>query len=114
MFPDTIPPRQDAEGVAAPTLPRKGRNDEDGHSSVVVEGRDGGGVTVNVTQVAPQSGRTTRDTNSAYNLALVALYRAAGIEGRPFSPLYAQLKGSKEMVFAAWQEGRDGKHPMTK
>jgi hypothetical protein len=109
MFPEAIPPRQDAEGMGMPTLPGKGRHDEDGHSSVVVEGGEGAGVTVNVTQIAPQHGRAARDTNSAYTLALAALYRAAGAEGRPFSPLYAQLKGSKEIVFAAWQEGRDGK-----
>jgi hypothetical protein len=108
LLANDVPPHQDAEGMGVPTLPGKGRHDEDGHSSVVVEGGEGAGVTVNVTQIAPQRGRAARDTNSAYTLALAALYRAAGAEGRAFSPLYAQLKGSKEIVFAAWQEGKKG------
>ncbi|MEI7537287.1 MAG: type IV secretory system conjugative DNA transfer family protein [Comamonadaceae bacterium] len=110
LLASAIPPHQDAGECPVPTLPGNGRHAGNGHSSVTVEGESGTPVTVNVTQVTA-SGRSARGADhSAYSQALIALYHAAGAEGRPFSPLYAQLKGSKEIVFAAWQAGKKEPH----
>ena len=106
LLAEGIPPHQDAGECPVPTIPGKGRHAGNGHSSVTVDGEPGTPVTVNVTQVTAATGRD----QSAYTQALIALYHAAGAEGRPFSPLYAQLKGSKEIVFAAWQAGKKESH----
>lgn len=103
-----IPPHQDGGECPVPTIPGNGRHAENGNSSVTVDGGAGAPVTVNVTQVAPTTSSGRRAERTRYTKALEELYRAAGAEGRAFSPLYAQLKGSKEIVFAAWQEGKKG------
>jgi transposase len=37
---------------------------------------------------------------------LVALYRKAGADGTPFKQMYARYRGTKNVVFPAWQQGR--------
>lgn len=37
---------------------------------------------------------------------LISAYREAGASGQTFASVYAQYRGTKEIVFPAWQEGR--------
>ena len=80
------------------------------HSSVTVEPGTGPGVTLNVIQTVTGKERRQGDTD-AYTQALIALYRAAGADGITFTKAYAQHKGTKEIVFTAWQEGRKAMAP---
>lgn len=100
-----VPAHQDAEGTAVNPIPGNGSN---AHSSVTVDG-SGGQVQVNVTQVAPGPLAKDRTARTAYERALVEVYRALGAEGVTFAKAYAQHKGTKEIVFTAWQEGRAGR-----
>jgi hypothetical protein len=100
---NSVPPHQDAEGMLVNPIPQNGINAEGTHSSVTVE--EGGGVTVNVTQVQQTPARGSRAERDAFTQALEGLYRAAGARGDTFNSTYAQYKGTKEIVFTAWQEG---------
>ena len=110
MFPEAIPPRQDTEKTNVTLVPRNGSNAEgESHSSVTVT-RENGDVTVNATLIAPgPAAPKDRAARTAYEQALIALYRAAGAEGLTFANIYKVHKGTKEIVFPAWQEGRNGK-----
>jgi hypothetical protein len=99
---EAIPPHQDAEGMVIHPIPGNRMND---HSSVTVEPGTGPGVTLNVIQTITGKGGRQAD-NSAYAQALIALYRAAGADGITFTKAYAQHKGTKEIAFTAWQEGK--------
>lgn len=50
-------------------------------------------------------GGAGREDKSAYYQALAALYEAAGSEGRTFDSVYEVHKGTKNIVFPAWQRG---------
>ena len=102
-----VPPHQDAEGMVVNPVPGNRIND---HSSVTVEPGTGPGVTLNVIQTVTGKERRQGDTD-AYTQALIALYRAAGADGITFTKAYAQHKGTKEIVFTAWQEGRKAMAP---
>lgn len=103
LLAESVTPHQDAEGMPITTVTGNGSN---GHSSVTVGG-GGGQVNVNVTQVAPQPAAKDRTARTAFERALVELYRAAGAEGRTYGSTYEQFKGSRDMTFKAWQEGRN-------
>jgi hypothetical protein len=76
--------------------------------SITVARPAGGDVHVNVVQAqaAPAHNATRQAKDSAYDRALVALYQAAGADGIPFARAYATHKGTKEIAFTAWQDGR--------
>lgn len=104
---EEVPARQDAEGTAVNPVPGNGSNDGGAaHSSVIVEPGNGGNVTVNATLIAPGATAKDKTARTAAERALVELYRALGAEGVTFAKAYAQHKGTKEIVFTAWQEGR--------
>jgi hypothetical protein len=108
---NAIPPRQDAEGMGVTPVPGNGSNDGgESHSSLTVT-RGNGDVIVNATLIAPEApAPKDRVARTAYERALVELYRAAGAEGLTFANVYKLHKGTKEIVFPAWQEGRDGRN----
>ena len=111
-----IPPHQDAGECPVTPIPGNRSNAGNEHSSVTVDGGAGAPVTVNVTQVAPTTPSGRRAENTRYTKALEELYRAAGADGETFAKVYAQHKGTKEIVFTAWQEGKAQRHaePSTK
>lgn len=106
LLAESVPPHQDDQGTPVNPVPGNGSNGAGGHSSVIVEGGAGGGVTVNTTFIAPQPAAKERTASTAYERALVEVYRALGAEGLTFAKAYARHKGTKEIVFTAWQEGR--------
>lgn len=111
LLTNDIPAHQDAEGMGVNPVPGNRINAEGGdqggsHSSVTVAGGNGVPVTVNATLIAPQPATKDRTARTAYERALVEVYRALGAEGETFAKAYAQHKGTKEIAFTAWQEGR--------
>lgn len=107
LLAEAIPLHSDAEERRVNPVPGNGSNDPGGHSSVTVDGAGGQPVTVNVTQIAPAASGGRRAPDDPYSRALEALYEAAGAQGLTFAKVYAQHKGTKEIVFTAWQRGRD-------
>lgn len=107
MLAESVPAHQDAEGTVINPVPgNRSNGDGAGHSSVIVEGGNGVPVTVNATLIAPAPATKDKVARTAYERALVEVYRALGAEGMTFAKAYAQHKGTKEIVFTAWQEGK--------
>lgn len=106
LLAESVPAHQDAEGTGVNPIPGNGSNAGGTHSSVTVEGGGGQPVTVNATLIAGGQGAKDRTARTAYERALVEVYRALGAENVTFAKAYAQHKGTKEIVFTAWQEGR--------
>jgi hypothetical protein len=104
-----VPAQHNAAEPAAVPVPSSPRNRNLTRSDVTIEAGTGGGLQVNVTQVAggatPRAGRRPRGLD-VRSRRLRALYRKAGAEGVPFKQVFAEHKGSKEIVFPAWQEGK--------
>lgn len=101
-----VPAHQDAEITPERSVTVPSNGNGDARSSVTVEAGNGGGVTVNVSQVAggralPKSGGLNVKARR-----LRAVYRKAGAEGVPFRAAYEQHGGSRNDVFKAWQDGR--------
>ncbi|MBP1467634.1 hypothetical protein EYB53_018110 [Candidatus Chloroploca sp. M-50] len=92
-----------ASGNGVDTVPL-GTVSTDGNE-VQIEER-GGDITVNVTQVVPPRLGGTRARKKADTAELEARYRERGAAGVTFREAYAELKGSKEIAFTAWQEGK--------
>lgn len=77
-------------------------------ATVKIDRAEGGDVYVFAAAAADGGaarGSRGREDRSAYYQALAALYEAAGTEGRTFDDTYEVHKGTKNIVFPAWQRG---------
>lgn len=104
-----VTPRPDAEITQARSVTVPSNDNGTARSSVTVGASNGGGVTVNVAQVAggralPKSGGLNMKARR-----LRTVYRKAGAEGVPFRAAYEQHGGSRNDVFKAWQDGKAGR-----
>jgi hypothetical protein len=106
MLASDVPSHQDAEGTPVNPIPRNGINAQGTHSFTRIEQAGDDVYVTPVAVVNSEQGRPSRAERDAYTQALEALYWAAGARGDTFASTYAQHKGTKEIVFTAWQEGR--------
>ncbi|HMQ34464.1 MAG TPA: type IV secretory system conjugative DNA transfer family protein [Chloroflexaceae bacterium] len=101
-----VPAHQDAEITPARSVTVPSNGNGDARSAVAVEASNGGGVTVNVQQIAGGRAMPKSGGLNVKARRLRATYRTAGAEGVPFRAAYEQHGGSRNDVFRAWQAGR--------